>query len=148
MGINSMPRLLTLSAFVLVFSAISEESFADAPACFMGVGVSAGSSKDLREYRAPYKFALPRNAETGKQYRPEDIVGMGLDGENNYNFAWYKDGYVSAGTSEDLGKFRKPYKVERAPAVNVGPSDVVGIGIDGENDWIFVWFVGKDSKLC
>jgi hypothetical protein len=110
--------------------------------------VSAGSSEDLGKYRKPYEYQLPLNPETNKPYRPQDIIGMGIDGENNYNFVWYKDGRVSAGTSEDLGKYRKPYKIERAPAVNVQPNDVVGMGIDGENNWIFVWFVGKDSKLC
>ena len=32
-----------------------------------------------------------------------DIVGMGIDGQNNVCFAWYQDGTVSAGSSRDLG---------------------------------------------
>ena len=37
---------------------------------------------------------------------------MGVDGETNWNFVWFRNGYVSAGTSDDLDRHREPYKVD------------------------------------
>ena len=110
--------------------------------------VSAGTSDNLARYRAPYRYRLPENPSTGRPYRPADIIGMGIDGGNNHIFAFYEDARVSAGTSDDLGKFRKPYRVLKRPAPNVGPEDVIGIGIDGENNHVFVWFIGRDARIC
>ncbi|WP_156776918.1 hypothetical protein [Nitrococcus mobilis] len=110
--------------------------------------VSAGTSDHLDRFRKPYKYVLPINPENNRNYRPRDIVGMGIDGSNNYNFVWFYNGRVSAGTSNDLGRFRKPYRIKRAPAENIRAIDTVGIGIDGDNNYNFFWFVGKDSTVC
>ena len=116
---------------VMVFAMLPLKAYADA-ACFIGPGVSAGSSDDLDKHRKPYRFSLP----PGKLVN--DIVGMAIDGENNYNFVWFRDGTVSAGTSNDLDRFRKPYRYT-LPAGKT-PSDIVGMAIDGENNYNFVWF--------
>jgi hypothetical protein len=34
-----------------------------------------------------------------------------VDGSNNWCFAWYRDGTVSAGTSDNLAAHRKPEAV-------------------------------------
>ncbi|WP_063306415.1 hypothetical protein [Pseudovibrio sp. Ad46] len=47
-------------------------------------------------------------------------------------------GYVSAGSSDDLDKHRKPYKYTLAPGYT--PADVAGMGVDGENNLNFVWY--------
>ena len=55
--------------------------------------------------------------------------------------------WVGAGSIDSLDKFRKPYPYE-PPLPNIWPADIVGMGLDGENNFIFVWFVGTDSKFC
>ncbi|MGK7908535.1 MAG: hypothetical protein AB4040_15110 [Synechococcus sp.] len=119
---------------------IPMKSYGDA-VCLTGSYVSAGTSADLGRFREPYRYTLP----PGKS--PSDIVGMAVDGENNYNFVWFRDGTVSAGTSADLDRFREPYRYN-LPGPNIKTSDIVGMAIDGENNYNFVWFVGGDSKIC
>jgi len=94
--------------------------------------VSAGSSEDLDRYRRQYSYALP----PGKT--PDDVVGMAIDGDNNYNFVWFKDGTVSAGSSDDLDRYRRLYRYSLPPGKN--PNDIVGMAIDGDNNYNFVWF--------
>ena len=77
--------------------------------------VSSGVSDHLDRHRKIYQYVLPR----GKS--PSDIVGMAISKIKRrfpgitYNtptfmtFAWYSDGTVSAGTSDDLKKYRAPY---------------------------------------
>lgn len=65
--------------------------------------VSAGSSDDLDRYRRLYRYSLP----PGK--RPNDIVGMALDGSNNYTFVWFK----SASNCEEIrDEVSKAYKIK------------------------------------
>ena len=69
---------------------------------------------------------------------PQNIVGMGIDGENNYVFTWYRDGTVSAGTTDKLHARRVPaqYGLPTGKTIN----DIVGMGIDGENNYVFAWY--------
>lgn len=70
-------------------------------------------------------------------YSATNVQAIALDGENNYMFAWYKDGTVTAGSSTRIHNFRHPY------AYRVGPgiprSDIVGMGLDGENNRVYAW---------
>lgn len=68
-------------------------------------------------------------------YAPRNILGFALDGENNYNFVWFRDGRVSAGTSDDLDKFRSPYRYSLPPGYS--PNDIGGMALDGENNMVF-----------
>lgn len=45
---------------------------------------------------------------------------------------------VSAGSSEDLDRYRRQYTYALPPGKT--PDDVVGMGIDGDNNYTFVWF--------
>jgi hypothetical protein len=63
---------------------------------------------------------------------------MALDGDNNYVFAWYKDGTVSAGSSTDLERYRKRYKYTMPPGRS--PRDIVGMAIDGDTNLIFTGY--------
>ncbi|SFL23822.1 hypothetical protein SAMN04488518_1264 [Pseudovibrio ascidiaceicola] len=99
-----------------------------------------------------YKNTVPEQIEacylTGKpnpwpgpgkdKYVAKDMVGFALDGENNYNFAWSKDGTVTAGSSARIHNYRHPYKYNLAPGYQ--PSDVVGMALDGENNMVFAWY--------
>ncbi len=77
------------------------------------------------------------------RYVPRDMVGFAIDGENNWNFAWSRDGTVTAGSSSRLHNYRIPYRYALPPGYS--PSNIAGMGLDGENNWIFVWF--KDGKV-
>ena len=61
--------------------------------------VSAGSTRNLASKIAPKDCTLPY----GKT--PNDIIGMAI-GPNDYCYAWYKDGTLSAGTSTKLDKYK------------------------------------------
>lgn len=54
---------------------------------------------------------------------------------------------VGAGSIDDLDKFRMPYPYE-LPLPNIRPADIVGMGLNEENNFILVRFVGADSKFC
>ncbi|KZK86300.1 hypothetical protein PsW64_01553 [Pseudovibrio sp. W64] len=99
-----------------------------------------------------YKNTVPEQIEacylTGKpnawpgpgkdKYVAKDMIGFALDGENNMVFAWYRDGYVSAGSSDDLDSKRSKYRYSLTSGYE--PSDIVGMAMDGENNWSFVWY--------
>jgi hypothetical protein len=102
--------------------------------------VTSGTTGDLSAHRAPYHFDVP----PGQQAR--NIVDIAIDGSNNYVFAWYRAAarnasrQVSAGTTEDLDRFRELYP-STFPA-GYTSSDVVGIGVDsnapeGETTYVF-----------
>lgn len=94
--------------------------------------VSSGTSWDLDQYRALYRYSLP----PGKT--PNDIVGMGIAGSNDHVYVWYRDGTVSSGSSRALAQYRKPYRYSLPPGKT--PSHIVGIGIAGSNDRVYVWY--------
>ena len=48
------------------------------------------------------------------------------------------DGTVSSGTSNDLGRYRRLYSYSLPRGKT--PSDIVGMGIAGSNDHVYVWF--------
>lgn len=72
--------------------------------------VSAGEGQitkeggfDFYKRRKPYQFVAARG-ET-----PGHIVGMGCAPNTAYHYAWYRDGTVSAGSSDHLDRHRKRY---------------------------------------
>ena len=67
-----------------------------------------------------------------------NIVGMGVDGSNNYVFTWYRDGTVTAGSSRKTHEERIPQQYSLPPGKS--PSDIVGMGIDGSNNKVFAWY--------
>lgn len=69
---------------------------------------------------------------------PNNIIGMGIDGENDFVFTWYRDGTVTAGTTDKLHDHRIP-ALYTLPAGKT-PNDIAGMGIDGENDFVFAWY--------
>ena len=66
------------------------------------------------------------------------IVGMGIDGTNNFVFVWYDDGTVTAGSSNSLSSKRTSYRYTLPPGKTY--RDIVGMGIDGGNDFVFAWY--------
>ncbi|MEM7064330.1 MAG: hypothetical protein AAF572_14335 [Cyanobacteria bacterium P01_B01_bin.77] len=76
-------------------------------------------------------------------YAPEHMVGFGLDGDNNYVFAWSDDGTVTAGSSTRIHNYRHPYNYLIAPGVK--RSDIVGMGLDGENNTVYTWL--RDGRV-
>jgi hypothetical protein len=71
-------------------------------------------------------------------YVAADIVGIAIDDDNNWTFAYSKDGTVAAGSSTRIHNFRVPYRYHLPEGYT--PADVVDMSIDGENNWTFVWF--------
>jgi hypothetical protein len=67
------------------------------------VGAELGGRIDLDCYAAPRAYALPGGRT------PTDVVSMDIAEDNGWAFAWYRDGYVSAGTWSNLGYHRSPY---------------------------------------
>ena len=75
----------------------------------------------------------------GKPYiDPSNVIDMGIDGNRNSVFTFYKDQTVSAGSSSKLHSKRIPQKFSLPSGKTV--DDIVGIGIDGSNDYVFVWY--------
>ncbi len=112
----------------------------------VGFHVTAGTPKDLTKYRTPYSFDLPTNPSTGAPYMKRDVVGMGVDGDANLNFVWYKNKRYSAGASNDLASERTPlvswYILPINPETKseYTPEDIVGMAIDGENNTVYTWY--------
>jgi hypothetical protein len=96
----------------------------------------------LADTREPYTYSLPENPETpGVRYKPTDIVGMAGDDTNNNILTWYKNGYVSMGTTDNLGKSRKPERYT-LPA-GYTPSMIVEMIADGS----FICAFYNDKKV-
>jgi len=78
----------------------------------------------------------------GKQ--PKDVVAVAIDNSNsNTNpysmvFAYYRDGTVSAGTSDDLDN-KRPATEYRLPG-DKSPKDIIDIGIDGFNHHVYAFY--------
>lgn len=72
------------------------------------------------------------------RYVAKNVVGFAVDGENNWGFAFSKDGTVAAGSTTRIHNYRVPYRYHLPQGYK--PNDIVGAGIDGENNWTFVWF--------
>jgi hypothetical protein len=95
--------------------------------------VSAGEYCNLESYRAPYAYHLPQTLSRGGTC---PIVGMAIAQDTGYVYAWYRDGTVSAGTSEDLIRHRRPYSYVLATGKT--PDDVVE----------FVQYAGRNNNTC
>lgn len=111
-----------------------------------GFNVTAGTPKDLTKYRKPRRHLLPINPQTRSRYMKKDVVGMGIDGDANLCFVWYKNKRYSAGTSRFLDAIRGPddhsYTLPRNPQTNAPyqPEDIVGMAIDGESNTVYTWY--------
>ncbi len=114
---------------------------------------SAGTSEDLSASRSPFNhtYQLPSNPITNYQYQPDDIVGMAIDGTNNWVFAWYNDSYVSAGTPSNLGAHRDPYHYDLAIDSRNGkefkPNQIKGIAIDGQENVTVVFYQYRQVSM-
>jgi len=75
----------------------------------------------------------------GKQ--PKDVVAVAIDSSNNMVFAYYRDGTVSAGTSDDLDN-KRPATEYRLPG-DKSPKDIIDIGIDGINHHVYTFYREK-----
>lgn len=107
---------------------------------------SAGASNKLDSARKPkdHCYVLPINPQTGFRYNPEDIVGMAIDGENNYVYAWYKNKFVSAGDPSDLGSRINPRSFNLARNPKTGnefrTGQIRAIAIDGQYNLTVVFY--------
>ncbi|MEX0275557.1 MAG: hypothetical protein AB3N16_14385 [Flavobacteriaceae bacterium] len=116
---------------------------------YMNYRYSAGTTRDLDAERSPekYSYTLPINPDTGRPYVPENIVGMGIDGENNTVYTWYDNEYVSAGSPSSLGSKRDPYHYDLAvdPRTNkeFKPYQIRAIAINGEINRTIVYYQGR-----
>ncbi|CAE22114.1 possible Peptidase family C9 [Prochlorococcus marinus str. MIT 9313] len=72
------------------------------------------------------------------KYNSKDVVGIGIDGDNNHFFAWYKDGTVTAGSSTRIHNYRSPYKYSIRNGYS--SSNIVGMAIDGDINSSYAWF--------
>ena len=75
--------------------------------------------------------------------QPKDVVAVGIDGSNNMVFAYYCDGTVSAGTSNDLDN-KRPATKYRLPG-DKSPQDIIDIGIDGFNHHVYAFYRDKPA---
>jgi hypothetical protein len=76
-------------------------------------------------------------------YVPADIVGLGIDDDNNWSFAWSRDGTVAAGSTTRIHNYRVPYRYLLPEGYT--PADIVEMSVDGSNNWTFAWF--RDGKV-
>jgi hypothetical protein len=92
------------------------------------------------QIQACYQWGKPNNwPGPGKpRYVPADIVGIGIDMDNNWSFAWSKDGTVAAGSTTRIHNYRVPYPYQLPNGYT--PADIVEMGVDGEKNWTFAWF--------
>ena len=61
---------------------------------------------------------------------------MAVDGDNNFNFVWFRDGIVTAGSSDKLDRHRSIPTYELPDGYT--PDDVVAIAADGNLN--HVWY--------
>lgn len=99
--------------------------------------VSAGMSRDLDAYRAPYDSSAPQG------YSLCDIVGIGIAGSNDHVYVWYRNGMVSSGSTSDLARYRspQPYSMPQGRS----PADIVAMAVAGSNDWVYTWY--RDGSM-
>jgi hypothetical protein len=92
------------------------------------------------QIEACYQFGRPNPwPGPGKpRYVPTDVVGFGIDADNNWSVAWSKDGTVAAGSTTRVHNFRVPYRYFLPNGYT--PADVVDLSVDGSNNWTFAFF--------
>jgi len=70
------------------------------------------------------------------------IVGIGIAHSDDHVYYWYRDGFVTSGTSTDANVYRAHYKYELPIGETV--NDVVDFAI-ASDDHVYVWF--KDGTV-
>jgi CubicO group peptidase (beta-lactamase class C family) len=105
--------------------------------------VSEGWSQDLGRYNNP-QTNLPRfDDELPPGKVVSDIVGIAIAGSNDHVYAWYADGTVSEGWSQDFDYYQAPYSYVLPGAKKIG--HIIDIGIAGSNDRVYTWFHDVES---
>lgn len=84
---------------------------------------------NFESYRKLYSYTVPVGVQ------PHNIVGVAIDASNNWVFAWYNNGKVSAGTTDQLGSRRPLQAFTAAPGKS--PFSIVGVGIASDKKWSF-----------
>ncbi len=120
---------------------------------------SKGTIERLDAYFGPAgrTYSIP-NAPDGRARSPSDIAGIAFLPTNNYVYAWYKDGYVSVGSTGDLGKHTGPGKYWSAQKpYNLPPgkttADIVDMEMKRSNSRVYTWYrdgtysIGKSWDL-
>ncbi|KAB2897674.1 MAG: hypothetical protein F9K40_12490 [Kofleriaceae bacterium] len=103
--------------------------------------VSVGTTADLDAHVAPYDYDLAYKA-TGVRYQPNELLAIGISDEDHV-YAWYSDGYVSWGTSDNPGQqprysFSSPLDPDR--------DELKGIDI-ANGDHTYAWYeTGRASR--
>lgn len=97
-------------------------------------GLSWGDVLSLMELYG-YSPALISDTQA---YTPQDIVGMGIAGSNDFVYAWHDDGYVSYGTSIDHDDRQTRQTYTLAPGKT--PSNVVAMAIAKSDDTCYAWY--------
>ncbi len=75
---------------------------------------------------------------SGKRHK--DVVAVGIEKRNNLVFAYYRDGTVSAGTSDDLDSKRPATKYQLPTGMT--PEDIIDIGI-AYNNHVYAFYRTK-----
>ncbi len=89
---------------------------------------------------------------------PRDIVGMAFLPTNNYVYTWYRDGYVSVGSTYDLGLHTGPGKYWRGQKEYTLPpgkhvNDIIDMEIKPPHNSVYTWYrdgtytIGKSWDL-
>ena len=111
-----------------------------------------GADKIYRYYLKPHgTIYCGVSGKEGKHYgysvahgkQPKDVVAVAIDSSNNMIFAYYRDGTVSAGTSDDLDN-KRPATEYRLPG-DKSPQDIIDIGIDGFNHHVYAFYRDKPA---
>ncbi len=66
------------------------------------------------------------------------MPGFAIDDDTSNVFAWYRDGTVSMGNTEDLDSKRRAYPF--SPPTGVAASGIVGLGVHGATNLVTVWY--------
>lgn len=102
-----------------------------------GIVSSGYSTGSMQQYRLPYYYSLT----SGKGYF--DIVDIAIN-NSNWCYAWYKDGTVLAGFSDNLRPIYMPLTNYILPA-NKTPNDIVGISLAKNTGHCYTWY--KDGTV-
>lgn len=93
--------------------------------------VAVGTSVDLDAYGPEEGFALPPGQAM------IDIVGLAIATGNDHVYAWFADGTVSSGYSEDLALYTAP--VSYTLPGSRKPQDILGMGIASDSH-TYTWY--------
>src|SRR5262245_53126127 len=98
------------------------------PVGFNGVPLCQPVS-NLAATRSSYSYS------TAPGQSPSTIVAMGGDDDNSHIYAWYADGRVSSGSTDDLDRYRPLYGYDLAGGYS--PSMVAEVVSDGSFNCVF-----------